>query len=218
VEARAHRAYRRADGMGDLFDGEVAVIAKDDGDAVVDAEPAEGALERIALDDGAMGVIRGSRASRSIQILVASVSASAKVVTAGVDQDPAEPGLEPIGISKSPVVPPCANERVVGRIFSLLCVAEDEKGEPIRLVEVRPAQPLEGDRSISLDAGVPEGVCLVAQTVLRCGMVPLLSPLLTHEVGGTFTEEDDTPGVVGGVVAARGRPRRSRRGRTPAAR
>ena len=43
---------------------------------------------------------------------------SAQPVLAGVDEDPVEPGLEPIGVAEGRPLPPRLDERVVGRVLA----------------------------------------------------------------------------------------------------
>lgn len=183
MQARAHGAYRRTDQARNVLNGEIAIEAKDDGDAVVRAEAAEGALQRIALVDLAMGVMWGTRLRCSSQVVVTSMAASAERVSAGVDEDAAEPGLESLRIAEPVVISPCSDERVVGRIFSLLGVSQDEAGEPIRLVEASFEQPLEGlpPRSLDVDR---DDLSLVGQLRLRSGICPF--PVPTRQGSETF--------------------------------
>ena len=143
VEARAHGAYRRTDQARNVLNGEIAIEPKDHGDAVVGAEAAEGSLERVALIDLAMGVMWGRRLSAASQVVVTSVAAPSERVAAGVDKNASEPRIELLGVAEPMVVSPCSNERVVGRIFRLLGISQDETGEPIGFVEASFEQSLE---------------------------------------------------------------------------
>lgn len=183
METRAHGAYRRTDQARKVLDGKVAIEAKDHDDPMIRGESAEGALEAVALIDGPMGVMRGNRLSRVSQVVVASVSPSSEAVAARVDEDPPEPGVEPLGIAEPMVVAPCSDERIVGRIFRLLCVAKDEAGKPIALVEAPFEQPLEGLPPSSLDVD-REDLRFVGQRCLRRGMCPFPKP--THQGSETF--------------------------------
>jgi len=78
---------------------------------------------------------------------VASTPGTSKPVAAGVDQDPSEPGVEPVRIPEAAVVPPCSDERVVGRILSLLCVAEDQPSEAVGGIQALGDEQLEGGGS-----------------------------------------------------------------------
>jgi hypothetical protein len=144
VEARADRAYGCANRARNLLHREVAVEAKDDRGALVGIEAPERSFKPIALGDDVMGVIRGSERSRSIQIVVSSMSGAAEPVPTDVDEDSSEPGIELLGIAEAVMLPPCSDERVVGRILCLLCVAEDEPGEAVGRVETLVDKPLEG--------------------------------------------------------------------------
>lgn len=131
VEARTHRAYRRAHRASHLVHVHVAVVAENDRDALVGVEIAERPIERVAVLDGAMGVMRGSPLSCRIQVVVASVLSSTDPIAARVREDAAEPGVETVGIAEAWELTPSAGECVVGRIFGLLRVVEDEPGQPV---------------------------------------------------------------------------------------
>ena len=150
---------------------------------MVRAETPEGALEAVALVDLPMGVMRGSALSCRSQVVVASMGAPSETISAGIDEDPSEPGVEAIRIPEPMVVTPCPDERVVGRIFRLLCVAKDEAGQPIALVEAPFEQPLEGLPPSSLDVD-REDLRFVGQRCLRGGMCPFPEP--THQGSETF--------------------------------
>jgi len=185
VEARADGAYGCAHRARNLLHREVAVEAKDDGDALVGVEMAERALQLVSVVDLAMGVMRGSDRSRSIQIIVASTPGTSKPVAAGVDQDPSEPGVEPVRIAEAAVIPPCSDERVVGRILGLLCVAEDEPGEAVGRVEALVDKPLEGCGSRRLRVR-RDGSGFLAQAGLSLWAVFPPLPIPTHGWPKTF--------------------------------
>ena len=182
MEARADGAYWCADRTRNLLHREVAVVAKDHGDPVVGTEGCKGAPDGVAVVDGVMGVSRGRRRSCSIQIVVASELPSTKPIAAGVDEDASEPGVELVGIAESPMLLPGSYERVVGRIFRLLCVAEDEAGMSVGLVEACLHEPLECGSAFVLGIGL-EGPTGVAQLSLSTREPPLVP---THQVPETF--------------------------------
>lgn len=165
MQARAHRAYGCAHRASNLLHREVTIEAEDDGDSLIGIELPEGTLEGVTLVDLAMGVMRGKSCSRLIQVVVASVSLAAEPVPADVGDDPAEPCVEFGGIAEAGMVPPGSDERVVGRIFGLLCVAEDQASEPVRLVEALIHEPTEGCGSCRLLIA-RDGGGILAQTGL----------------------------------------------------
>jgi hypothetical protein len=87
VEPRANGAYRCADGACNLLHREVAVVAKDHGDAVIGTECRKGAPDGATVVDAEIGVILGRRRSCSIQIVVAPDSPPTEPVATGVDED-----------------------------------------------------------------------------------------------------------------------------------
>ena len=150
VEARAHRSYRRAHRASNFVHVHVAVVTKNDRDALICVEVRERPVERVAVLDGAMGVMRGSPLSCRIQLVVASVPSAADPIAARVREDATEPGIETVGIAEARELTPSAGECIVGRIFGLLRVVEDEPGQPVRLVEPG------GDKL--LERGVTRGI------------------------------------------------------------
>jgi hypothetical protein len=177
VQPRADGAYGCAHRARNLLNREVAVEAKDDGDALVGVEVAERALQSVTLVDLAMGVMRGSNRSRSIQIVMLSTSAPAEAIAADVDQDPPEPGVEPIGVTEPGVLAPGSDERVVGRILCLLYVAEDQPREPVGRVQALRDKRLEGGGTSRLRVR-RDGPGFLAQTGLSLSVSPLLIPTL----------------------------------------
>lgn len=184
MEARAHRAYRCAHDPRHLLHREVTVEPKDHGDPVVGTECREGAPDGVAIVDRAMGVMRGRRRSCAIQVVVASELPSPKAIAAGVDHDAGEPRVEPIGVAETRMLLPGSNERVVGRIFRLLCVVEDEPSQPVGVVEACLDQPLEGRgaRGLGVRRQRPAGVAQLSPSAVRDP-----SPVPTHQVAETFT-------------------------------
>jgi hypothetical protein len=74
---------------------------------------------------------------------VASVALSTEPVPACVRQDPAEPGFESIGVAEPREVSPGSGERLVGRIFSLLGISQDQASDAVGLIEARVDERLE---------------------------------------------------------------------------
>ena len=87
MEPRANGAYRCADRACNLLHREVAVVAKDHGDAVIGTEGREGAPDSVTVVDAEIGVIFGKRLSCSIQIVVASDPPPTEPVATGIDED-----------------------------------------------------------------------------------------------------------------------------------
>jgi hypothetical protein len=131
VEAGAHRPYRRAHRACDLVHREIAIKPKNDRDALLRVEIPESALECLTILDLAMGVMRGSLRSCSIQLVVPADLAASKAVAAGVGEDSSKPSVEPIGVTEPIPIAPGSCECVVRNILGLLWVTEDEMGQPI---------------------------------------------------------------------------------------
>lgn len=145
----------------------------------------ERSLETVALGDGVMAVIRGSDRSCSIQIVMSPVAGAPEAVATDVNEDPPEPGVELLGIAEAVMLPPCSDERVVGRILGLLCVAEDEPGEAVGRVEALVDKPLEGGGSRRLSVR-RDGSGFLAQAGLSLWAVCPPLPIPTHGWPKTF--------------------------------
>ena len=143
MEPGADRAYRRSDGSCDLVDVEVAVVPKDDSNALIRVEILERAIEGVAVLDVAGGVMRGRVRSCAIQRVVPSVPTPAKPISAGVGEDASEPRVDALHVAELGEIAPGAGEGVVSRIFGLLGVAKDEAGQAIGLVQARVDKSLE---------------------------------------------------------------------------
>jgi hypothetical protein len=59
-----------------------------------------------------------------------------KAVAAAVDDDPAEPGIEPAGIAQSEPLSPRRSKRVLGRFFGIAGVAENRPSQSIGRLDV----------------------------------------------------------------------------------
>jgi hypothetical protein len=65
----------------------------------------------------------------------------AKPVSAYVDHDAAEPLFEVIGVAECAEMTPCEDGSVVGGIFRIDWVAEDDARQPVGRIEVAIGQP-----------------------------------------------------------------------------
>ena len=143
MDPRADRAYRGSNGSGDLFDLEVAVVPKDDSNALIRVEIPEGALKGVTILELLTAVIRGRECSCPIQRVVASDPPAANAIAARVGEDAPKPRVQAVEIAKLGELAPGSGERVVGCILGLLGVAKDEAGQAVGLVETRVDQSLE---------------------------------------------------------------------------
>jgi len=87
-----------------------------------DLIPLDKISERIPDRRERAGIVHGDEPNQS---------ATAQPITADVDEDPIEPGLEAGGVAQRGSRPPGAQQGVLGRVFSLLSVAKHQPGKSI---------------------------------------------------------------------------------------
>ena len=74
-----------------------------------------------------------------------------------IDEQPVQPGVEPLGIAKSGQVPPGVQQRVLDRVSRELAVPEDSRAA---------ASPRDGRASEYGEGGVIAPLCLLDETSL----------------------------------------------------
>jgi hypothetical protein len=141
---------------GDLRQGQVEVVMKDDEGPLERLETQESAFELIAVGDRRRVV--GDRGLVQVEQLDIDPmpSDSPRLIDAGTDEQPVEPRVEAIGIAKRGQIAPGADEGILNRVLRLFGVPKDEPGGGI--------QP--GDR----------GACQLGEGVM------IASPRSLHEV------------------------------------
>ena len=134
VESRSGRPRGDLEDLGDLHEGQPEVVVQDEDRPLVDREPAEGALQLVAIGDGG-APIRASMARRPAAPGRSPTSAApAGLVVAGVDEDPVDPGLEALGLPQVRQPPPGEDEGVLQRVLGEPRVAQDPVGDRVERV------------------------------------------------------------------------------------
>ena len=98
----------------------------DDKCPVLRIEAGEGPLDQVAVREAA-GVVAGGRFVDGLELDLDGPSPrAAQLVEAGIHEKAMEPGVEPLGITKSRQVTPGSHQGVLDRIARELAVPEDQ--------------------------------------------------------------------------------------------
>ena len=129
MKPRLDGADRPPNAFGYVLKGQIGPVVEDEDKAMIvvqrrhrteDLIPLDKISERIPDRRERAGIVHGDEPNQS---------ATAQPITADVDEDPIEPGLEAGGVAQRGSRPPGAQQGVLGRVFSLLSVAKDSSGE-----------------------------------------------------------------------------------------
>src|SRR5689334_22754115 len=66
------------------------------------------------------------------------------LVRAGIDEEPPDPGIEPVDVSQPRQLPPRVDERLLDGVLSPLAVAKDQAGDGIETITGCRREGLEG--------------------------------------------------------------------------
>jgi len=107
----------------------------------------------------------------------------AQPIPADIDQDALEPGLESRWVTQARKRAPCLDHGVVGRVFGVGTVAQDDAGESVCAIEVSIDQLREYGLSIG------RGDC--GRLAADHQVPPVFMPNLTNRVGESFDGMQD---------------------------
>ena len=129
MQSRLGGSERDAQGRRDLGQRHPQEVVQDDDARHPRVEAPERRVEQVAIGDGG-GRVRRRRPMRWAisSTSIGRATPTACHVDAGMDDEPMEPGIEPIGIAKLGQVPPGADEPLLDRVARELRVAEDQPG------------------------------------------------------------------------------------------
>ena len=150
VKARAGRARRDAECLGDLGWGIAREVVQDEDGPLIRRQPPEAAFELIPIRDGQQVVGRGRSVDRQRPEVGAPTTLARRLGDADVDEHAAEPRVEPVRIAEPSQVTPGDHQRVLDGVLGPIDVAEDAVGdreEPVdpgtcQVDECRPVAPL----------------------------------------------------------------------------
>ena len=144
METRLRRAERDAERLGHGRHGQPFVVVKDQDGSLLDAQPAEPALELIAIGDQPGRVATGWWRGPTELNLDRPASPPAGRIDAGVDGESLKPGIEPVRIAQDRQIPPCPNESFLDRVLREGAVAEDESSHGLQPRDGRAGKHGEG--------------------------------------------------------------------------
>jgi riboflavin biosynthesis pyrimidine reductase len=128
VEAGLGGAHRDAEGVGDLGQAEPEEVVEDERCAMVGRDPAQAAVELVAVGEELTAVGQGTVVVRQEAKVGRVTAMSPRLVVAGIDQESAQPGVEPLSVTQRRQVSPGAEERILDRILGAAPIPEDEDG------------------------------------------------------------------------------------------
>jgi hypothetical protein len=134
VEPRSRGAGRDTERLGDFGELVAEMVVEDDDGAMLGRELAEGGLELVARDDRGRHVGRfRSHAQHTNLGDVASLAARLDV--ARVHDEPVEPGIESLDVTKRGQVAPGAQQRLLDSVLRPMRVAQDPVGEGVAAID-----------------------------------------------------------------------------------
>ena len=134
VQSRSGRARGDLEQLGDLHERQPEVVVQDEDRPLIDREPAERPLQLVAVGDGRR-CRPGSPAARSGRTgRWPSRARPLRLVVAGVDEDPMDPGLEAVGFPQVRDPAPGEHEGVLQRVLGETRVAQDPLGDRVERI------------------------------------------------------------------------------------
>ena len=109
-------------------------MRQDEHRTVLDGELEEGTVDLVAIDDPGDIVARIGMIDPLDRDVEAPTTGATRLVSAGVDEEPMEPGIELRAIAKAAQVAPGSDESVLDRILRRIPVAEDPSCDRVQAV------------------------------------------------------------------------------------
>jgi hypothetical protein len=123
---------------------EPEVVVEDEDGPLLDRQPAEATFELIAVVDGEdLAGVTAPFGRKDVDVDGPATLPPRLGITL-VDDDPMEPGLEPIGVAQRPELAPCGDERSLHRILGSIPVMQDATGDAHAAIADQPSQGVEG--------------------------------------------------------------------------
>jgi hypothetical protein len=219
VESRPGRSDRDLEDFSDPVEGQIEEEAEDNHRTVVAGEPAESALELIAVDDRAHVIVRLRLARREERKLGRPVPVLPALRVAGTKENAIGPRLEAFHVAKLRKALPDPDERTLGGVLREVGIAQDPSGN-----DQRPSgDPLhdQGERGrvaslgpnheFGVQASVVAARGTLDEQVVRAARLALCRRGCVHVVPSSWRSN-----VLADVVVTPSRCRPRRRGLIPA--
>jgi hypothetical protein len=132
MKARFRRSERNSERDGDLRQGQVEIVVKDDESPRLRLEAAEATLELVAVGHDGGLVVRGRVIDRGQVHIEAVTPKAACLVDAGAIEQSVEPSVEARRAAQGWQVAPGADERLLDGVLRLVGVTKDEPGGRIQ--------------------------------------------------------------------------------------
>jgi hypothetical protein len=140
VESRSDRSRRDAERVGDLREWQTDVMVERQQGALIRREATESAFQLVSVVDRELVLVRRRRLDGQYPDAGRPAASLGRFRVAGMDEDPADPGVKPIRIAEARQFTPGDLQRVLRRILGSIDVAEDSLREPIELVTAGTSQ------------------------------------------------------------------------------
>jgi hypothetical protein len=111
---------------------------------VLDGESEEGPLDLVAIDDAGDVVLGIGSIDRIDRYLQGTPPGPADVVSAGMDEESMEPGVESIAVAETAKIAPGADEGVLDGILCGIPIAEDPPRDRVQAVVCGGREVIEG--------------------------------------------------------------------------
>jgi hypothetical protein len=145
-EARLDGSSRDAEHAADLLEAEVVAVVERQERAIVDRQTSEGPVERDRLDRLVIepAAVRAGEDSLAIDVVApgsvdVDLSDALPVPqrqTAGVDEDPPEPGVEALGIAQPGEMAPRGDERLLRGVLGVRVIPQDRARRSIHRLDL----------------------------------------------------------------------------------
>jgi hypothetical protein len=160
MQPRLDRPDRDSKPIGDLGEAQLVAMVEQQDRTLVDGQALEGAIERIRVGRrvAELGVTLGHWPIGGLHAFsrdFANAAPPSQALPAGVDRDPAEPGVEAIGIAQTRKLPPGEEERLLGRVLCIGLVAEDGEGRSKHDIDLSANEGIES-RSVAMASALNE--------------------------------------------------------------
>lgn len=193
MEAGLRRPGGNLESVGHLVHREAVVEAQDQDAALRVGQPAEAALELVPIGQlgRAIELARFGRDDRDLRAPLAPTSAD---VVAGVDEQPVEPGVEPLRVAQRGQIAPGSDQRFLGGILRELGVAQDVASGRV--------QPIDGTAGKHAEGLAVSALCPVDELRLHAPSLSEATDLVTYTVRRPDGHDGSNLGRLSSRIAA----------------